>query len=174
MHFKSFSEDVKISGEAILASLKALSEYSLSIDGLLNKYGLKDIKEGQWYNFQNWLNVLKDVSSKYGPNTIFTLGKGVANNVPDMKLDFRSLLGSIDRGYKMNHIDGDVGYIELEAFDDAGRSARLKNRTPYPGDYGRGVLVGLIRKFRPVPGAVPKVEIETTDEEDVVYLNVYW
>lgn len=174
MHFKSFSEDAKISGEAILASLKALSEYSLSIDELLSRCGLKEIKEGQWYNFQTWLDVLKNVSNKYGPNTIFTLGKGVANNVPDLKLDFRSLLANIDRGYKMNHLGGDVGSIELEVFDEATRVARLKNRTPYPGIYGRGVLIGLIRKFRPIPGTVPKVEIETTEDEDIVYLNVYW
>jgi hypothetical protein len=174
MHFKSFSEDARISGEAVLASLKALSEYSLSIDELLSRNGLKEIKEGQWYDFQSWLNVLKDVSNKYGPNTIFTLGKGVANNVPDLKLDFRSLLDNIDRGYKMNHVGEDVGYIELELFNESCRSARLKNRTPYPGMYGRGVLVGLIRKFRPIPGTVPKVELETTDDEDIVYLNVYW
>ncbi|WP_207534994.1 hypothetical protein [Desertivirga arenae] len=174
MHFKSFSDDVKISGQAILASLQALSEYSLSINELLAKYGLENIIEGQWYDFQRWLDVLKDVSNKYGPNTIFALGKGVANNVPDLKLDFKSLLASIDGGYKMNHVGGDVGFIELESFDENARSARLKNRTPYPGVYGRGVLVGLIRKFRPVPGAVPKVEIETTEDEEVVYLNVYW
>lgn len=174
MHFKSFSETVEISGETIIASLKALADYSISIQDMLNVQGLKDVQPGQWYNFQKWLNVLKDVSEKFGPNTIFTLGKGVANNVPDLKLDFESLLRTIDGGYKNNHINGEAGHIELVEFSLLQRIAKLKSYTPYPANYGRGVLVGMIRKFRPVAGAVPKVEVQPTDNEDLNYLVITW
>jgi len=174
MHFKSFSESVQISGEAILSTLKALEEYSISINELLNNHQLTDIKAGQWYDFQKWLNVLSEVSVKYGPNTIFTLGKGIVNNIPDLKLDFRSLLSTINEGYKRNHIGGDAGFIELVSFDNEKKEARFKSYTPYPAVYGRGVLVGMIRKFKPVPGSVPKVEIETTEDESLSFLIVTW
>lgn len=113
MYYKAFAEENKVSGRAILSAVNILKQHNMTIDDLLAKHGLVNLDMEGWYHEQNWLDALQDVSKIYGPNTIFTLGKGRGATVPDPNADFKTLLINLDAAYKSNHINGEVGYFVL-------------------------------------------------------------
>lgn len=174
MYFKAFEPINQVSGRAILNAINYLSEFKLTLDGLLKDQNLVNLEEDGWYDEQAWLNVLQIISKKYGPNTIFTLGKGVGANLPKMECDFETLLGKVDFFYKKNHINGEVGYFTLENYDGVKKCAKMKMHTPYPPEYGKGVLIEMTRKFKPDPLSLPTVYVEQQDNEEGVYFNISW
>ncbi|WP_207532113.1 hypothetical protein [Desertivirga arenae] len=174
MYYKAFAEENKVSGRAILSAVNILKEHSMNIDDLLAKYGLTGLVMEGWYHEQDWLDALQAVSVTYGPNTIFTLGKGRGATVPDPNADFKSLLINLDAAYKSNHINGEVGYFLLESFDEKKKFARLKMHTPYPPEYGKGVLTGMVRTCKPDAFSFPKVSVVPIENEEAFYLDVNW
>ena len=174
MYFKEFSPENQVSGRAILNAVNSLVEYKMTMAEYLTRSGLDNIEPDGWYDEQAWLDVLQAISKQYGPSTIFTLGKGVGSNLPGTDPDFRNRLDSIDSLYKKSHINGEVGYFKLMEFDEKNKRARMKMHTPYPPEYGKGVLTAMVRKYKPDLLSFPKVEVETITNEEAFYLVVSW
>ncbi len=163
-HFLSFSPEAEIKGSAILRAVEGLGAYSNQIYTLLSLEGLPMIYADQWYNLQKWLNVLKLVYTKYGAFTLLTLGKSVSEDFPEGgTIDLKTALSLMDAGYRFNHRNGDIGGLELTEFDTEMRTAVLKSHSPYPPEFGKGVILGIMRKFKPDKGAVPDIIVEDTD-----------
>ncbi|WP_207423113.1 hypothetical protein [Desertivirga brevis] len=173
MHYKTFSEDTQISGFAISAALNALSVNGVSIDQILQHHGLGNLVPDQWYSFQTWLNALAEAAETYGPNTIFTLGKGIADSIENIS-SFQDLIAAQSAGFQMVHHKGDAGSSELLAIDQERRTATMKARSPYPPDYYRGIIIASLRKFKPCMGAVPKVNVESTDDPSINIYHITW
>lgn len=174
MHYKSFSPTAEISGAAILGALKSLADNSVNIDGILESHGLDKVEASKWYSFQVWLDVLSATSERYGPSTIFTLGKGIAMALNDIE-NFHDLIETLQsNSYRMSHLKGDTSTTELISFDEKSKSAISKVRSPYPAQYYRGVIIGTLRKFRPYAGAIPKVEIEETADPCLNIYHISW
>lgn len=174
MYYKSFSPTAEISGIAIQGALKSLADNGVNINDILNEQGFENIDPAKWYDFQIWLDVLSRTSERFGPNTIFTLGKGIALALKDMET-FQDLIQTLQSdNYRMSHLRGDTGTTELSAFDEKSKSATMKVHSPYPAPYFKGVIIGTLRKFKPCEGAIPKVEIEETADPCYNVYHINW
>lgn len=174
-HFLSFSPEAEIKGSAILRAVEGLGAYSNQIYTLLSLEGLPMIYADQWYNLQKWLNVLKLVYTKYGAFTLLTLGKSVSEDFPEGgTIDLKTALSLMDAGYRFNHRNGDVGGLELTGFDKEKRTAVFNSHSPYPPEFGKGVILGIMRKFKPDKGAVPEIIIENTETPLSYTYHISW
>lgn len=174
-HFLSFSPHAEIKGSAILQAVEGLGQYSKQIYDLLDIEGLSIIHPDEWYNLQKWLNVLKLVYAKYGAFTLLTLGKSVCEDFPEGEtIDLETAFTLLDSGYKCNHRNGDIGWLELIEFNQETRTALLKSYSPYPPEFGKGVILGIMRKFKPDKGAVPDITIENTEIPVSYIYRISW
>ena len=75
---------------------------------ILGRHGIKDLKPGQWFNQQNWLDAFKDIAENIGPATLFAIGQKIpeAAKFPPTIDSIDKALGALDVAYHMNHRAG--------------------------------------------------------------------
>lgn len=158
-----FSPNVEVLGQTVLSCVNALPSYQNVMEQMLTKHGLSDIAPDKWYSQERWLNAFRDIGKRYGPNTLFLIGKAIPVNAkfPPNINDLESALNSIDVAYKMNHRNGDIGYYKLLELNNAGKYATMECKNPYPSHFDMGIILSMARKFKNNPSHI--VEI-TRDE----------
>lgn len=153
--FKPFAPEVEVNGETVLTTVNSFPEFMRSIAlKMLEKNGIIDPKPGKWYSQKAWLDSFKEISEKFGVNTLFEIGKGIPGNAqfpPDVDTVDKAL-SVIDVAYKMNHRNGDIGFYKLVGHDKMKKQIVMQCKNPYPCDFDRGIITAMARKF--VPGAV--------------------
>lgn len=137
-----------------------------------------DIENDEWVDFQKGLDVYKSILDNLGEMNLFLIGKAITENAvfPPMK-DLEEALGSIDAAYHLNHrkngeimfdtktgkmLEG-IGHYNLTYFDAEKREATMICDNPYPSKFDEGIIVQIVRKFKPTPKA-EKVELDATKE----------
>lgn len=130
-----------------------LEEIGLKI---LARHGLGDLQPDQWYSYQFYLDAMKDIADAFGRPLLAEIGEAAVRAVelpPEWKtLD--ALLPAIDAGYQMQH-RGDPGHYRAEKIesDRVLNRARVVSNCPHPCEYSRGVLEGLVGRFK-IDGAI--------------------
>lgn len=146
---------------------------------LLNENGIEELKEGEYYDLQSFLNAFKDLGEKIGEMNLFVIGKTVMEKVefPPME-NLEQALVSIDIAYHMSHkkngkdmfdpstgkiLDG-IGNYEVQKYDEVNRTAVVLCSTPYPSKFEEGILVQIVRLFKPKDSLRAKVTLDPTKE----------
>lgn len=175
--FHAYSTDTEVSGRIISPVAFGVPNYADLMNTIFADYGkIEDIQIEQWYNQQNFLDVLKVVLEKFGPNTAFTLGKRVTESYPHQFTDLQTALLAVDQIYQANHRNGDAGYCKLISFSAEHKHAELKCLTPYPAEFQRGILVSMARKYKGFLGLAQVKLIQNTDDtiSDLNSFEISW
>ncbi|WP_069658772.1 hypothetical protein [Arcticibacter eurypsychrophilus] len=174
--FKSYSEGVEVVGQTILCFIYGVPKYEDEMRELLVRHGLEDIQPDGWYPQQKWLDAFSELFDNYGPFTLFTLGKSIPEQAA-FRLQFTELeqaLRAVDVVYQMNRRNGEVGHYTITKYDAELKEALMECTSPYPADFERGVLVGMIRKYKSHVGSVPKVELLSPLTEGFRTFSINW
>jgi hypothetical protein len=158
--FEAYSPHVEVFGQTVGCFIYGIPGYEAYMAELLQRNGIPDLQPDHWYPQQLWLNAFREVSKNFGPNTLFTLGKSIPSHAA-FRLEFTDLeaaLQAVDKVFQLNHRNGYTGCYRLSEFDALNKEAVMECKSPYPPDFERGVLVGMVRKYKPAAGAVAKVE----------------
>lgn len=175
-NFVAYSEEVEVVGQTILCFIYGIPKYEEEMRELLARHGLENIQADGWYPQQKWLDAFAELLANFGPFTLFTLGKSIPEQAA-FRLEFTELeqaLRAVDVVYQMNHRNGEVGHYIITKYDAELKEAFMECTSPYPADFERGVLVGMIRKYKPQFGAVPKVELLSPLTEGFRTFRINW
>ena len=175
--YKVFESNIEAGGNELpIVALGTLGQ--MRKKEIIEKYGLKT-NEGAWNDLQSLLSAMKEVAESVGEMNLFLIGKEVVDATAFPPMDsLESALRSIDIAYHMNHrkngkvmFDPDtgtmtegIGHYELKSFDAIGRKAEMVCKTPYPSKFEEGLIVQIVRKFKPKGSLLPRVELDTTKE----------
>jgi len=157
--YEPFSSDVEVNGQTVLTTVNCFPEFMRSIAlKILKDNGISDPQSDMWYSQKAWLDSFREISKKFGANTLFEIGKGIPANAkfPPEVDTVDKALGAIDVAYNMNHRKGDIGFYKLIDHDKVKKKIVMNCKNPYPCDFDRGIITAMARKF--VPGAVVEVD----------------
>ena len=62
--YKSYSPNVEVNGESILAVVEGMGAFKKTALQILEENGIKDPQPQKWFNLQNYLNAFKVVADK--------------------------------------------------------------------------------------------------------------
>ena len=126
----------------------------------LHQIGENPIAEN-WYNHQKFLDSLKDIYTRTGPNTIGMIGKRIAENAkfpPDVKT-LEQALFSMERSYQTVHKGDTKSTKKVVKLSD--KSFKVTINSPYPCELDNGYLRGLSNRFT-IPNATVSVVHDDT------------
>ncbi|MDD4964850.1 MAG: hypothetical protein PHI11_13125 [Gallionella sp.] len=179
--FIAFEKDAEVAGHAILTCLNCFPEYfRADVERLLKEKNIVDIAPIKWFNLQNYLDVLKEVSTRYGANTLFNVGVAIGEGAPSSpETTLQSALAAWDALYRSHHHNAYLGYIKLLSFDNQAKKAVVEVKTPYPCHFERGLATALARKFKPQDAGFIDVQLDKSkpsrlDGADSSFYVIYW
>lgn len=128
--------------------------------GRVKDMGLKILQENDvninvpldgWVNLSSFIRSLEQIGTKFGPNTLYMIGKTVPEIIqfPPMINGFESAMGSINISYLNSHRNIDKTYPYYSFKKEGERKASVHCDNPYPSEFDRGLITGLARKFPP-------------------------
>jgi hypothetical protein len=148
--FEPFAPDVEVNGETVLSTVNSFPEFMRAIaNKILEENGIKNPEPGNWYPQKAWLNTIKEISEKFGSNTLFEIGKAIPENAifpPEIDSVEKAFL-SIDVAYHMNHRNGEIGYYKVDSMDKENKTIVMHCKNPYPCDFDRGIIISMARRF---------------------------
>jgi len=57
-----------------------------------------------------------------------------------------------------------IGHFTLTRFNEDERVAEMVCRTPYPSRFEEGIIVQIVRMFKPEDSVLPNIELDTNKE----------
>jgi len=190
--YVSFESGVDAGGNELpIVALGSLA--SSQREAIIKKYNLQT-QNGAWNDLQSLLNALKEVEQTIGEMNLFLIGKSVVDGTafPPME-GLRNALESIDVAYHMNHrkngeimfnpntgqMTEGIGHYKLVKFDEAKREAVMVCHTPYPSKFEEGLVLQIVRKFKPQDSIRTRVSLDETKETrrkggDTCTFNISW
>jgi len=149
---------IEISGEVILAcsagfpeDQRPFLEECFSRAGLL----LETTEAERFYCYMYYLNALRDIRDRFGDMIIEKIAYNCMQhiNFPADWSHLRTSLENLDTGYKLHVRGGHAGHYGYEAVQHSSMSqVRMRDDTPLPCEYTRGVLEGLSMRYPPLGG----------------------
>jgi hypothetical protein len=180
--FIAFDKNAEIAGHTILSTLSTFPDYyRAEIEQFLKNNKVTNVTPDNWHNQQSYLNVLKDISTRYGSNTLFNTGVAVGESVPfPPGTTLEAAYSAWDAAYRSYHRNGYLmGYIKLHSFDDQAKKAVVEVRTPYPCHFVRGIATAFARKCKPQDAGFIDVELDKSkpsllDGADSSFYVIFW
>ncbi|MCP4542781.1 MAG: hypothetical protein GY832_37130 [Chloroflexi bacterium] len=153
----------EVLGAVILEALNALGIYKEFGRNILQDLGITDIQPDQWYSQETLSKFYHTLKERTGPATMFVTGKAVAQalQIPVGQRSIEQVPSSLGQMWRVNHrhITLDVGWKHQKTGD---RSAVMTIVSPYPDDFERGILIGVVERFKPADSVGTKVVIDET------------
>ncbi|HET6763785.1 MAG TPA: hypothetical protein VFH27_08930 [Longimicrobiaceae bacterium] len=145
MSGREIPSDATVSGGNILSMLAAMGPFRKRGEQILLEHGLRDVRVEEWYPLNAYVDSLRTISQKMGPNTLLQIGKQIPNHVPlPPGLDTtEKVLASFGMAFDMNHRGMPTGLITYRMESDS--EADITSGTPYPCDFDRGVIQGFFQ-----------------------------
>lgn len=189
-----FDGSVEAKGSAALAFLLNGTLANQQKKTILKQNGISELKENDWYSLKSIVGAFSDLGKAVGDMNLFLIGKAVIDQAEFPPMDgLQSALYSIDVAYHMNHrknkqimfdpntgekLDG-IGEYKVTRFDDRAKEAVIVCHTPYPSKFEEGLIVQVVRRFKPLGSIRTKVEIDTSKETrrnggSTCTFNIYW
>lgn len=164
--YQAYDERVEVNGETILSVVNAMQQGQEYRRQILEANGLKHVRPGDWYPQQAWLDSFQQIAEHIGERTLFMIGKGIPENAqfPPEIDNLEKALKAIDQAYHMNHRNGKIGNYKLTHFDAKSKQAEMQVDTPYPSEFDRGIIMTMLRKFRPDSSFSYDVTLDETKE----------
>lgn len=162
--FTPFSPNVEVNGQTARSIIDAIPvgrDYRMAI---LERHGIKNPQPNQWYPQEKWLDAFKEIHDTIGQNTLFNIGKAIPENAqfPPQIDNLEKALQAIDMAYKMNHRGGEIGYYKVLSFDKKNKTAVMECKNPYPSEFDRGIIMAMLRKFKPIESVRYDVTLDTS------------
>ncbi len=175
-----FEENIEANGSAAMIFLISGTIGQDQRKTILRDNGIEeDIKPDGWYDLQSILNAYKDLCNTIGEMNLFLVGKAVMEQAEFPPMDgLENALRSIDVAYHMNHrkngevmfnpgtgqmLEG-IGHYQVTKFDENKKVAEMVCHTPYPSKFEEGLIVQVVRRFRPKGSLRSKVSLDETKE----------
>lgn len=175
----SFEPKAEVIGHSVLAFIS--NTEAANIRPVLEQHNLVSIDPERWYELQEWLNVLSDLSARGGGMfNMVAIGAAISETTilpPEVeKMPFEQFLFLVDQVYQMQHRNGNVGSVQVEKVAD--KHMRLTLRVPYPDDLEFGTAYGFARRFLP-PGTELMVQYNSTAPRreqggDCTVIDITW
>lgn len=175
--YKVFESNIEAGGNELpIVALGVLSAQRKQ--EIIDKYKL-ETQEGAWNDLQSLLDAMKEIADSVGEMNLFLIGKEVVDGAAFPPMDgLESALRSIDVAYHMNHrknkkemfdpntgsMTEGIGHYVVTKFDADGKKAEMECHTPYPSKFEEGLILQIVRKFKPSGSLIPKVELDDTKE----------
>jgi hypothetical protein len=151
-------KNVEISGEVILACSQGFPENQRPfLEECFSNAGLMlDTTEaGRFYCYLYYLSALKDIRYRFGDIIVEKIAYNCMQhiNFPPEWSHFLTSLENLDTGYKLHVRGGRAGQYTYEAVRHSSMSQlKMRDDTPLPCEYTRGVLEGLSKRYPPMGG----------------------
>ncbi|WP_421873318.1 hypothetical protein [Marinoscillum sp.] len=175
--FKSFEGGIETNAiqPFLVGSMSKDSRLSI-----LKNHGLEYKDDpNQFYDLQKFLNAFEEVKDQFGEMNLFLIGKAVIDNAqfPPMN-SLEEALQSLDVAYHMNHRKGGqpmfnpengqmlegIGHYKLTKYDASAKTAEMVCHTPYPSKFEEGLILQIVRRFKPEGSIRTKVELDESKE----------
>lgn len=178
MYNVKFDKSAEVRGDALKLFITALPTGQESRSKILADHGIVP-ESGKWHNMENTVKAYHEIGGKVGSNTLFMLGKGVATSVPyPPNTDLRSALKGINYGYHINHaLNGKpmyspetgkmysgIGSYDSISFNEEKKEAIMKCSNPYPSKLDEGIIMQVLRMFKPQGSISQQIRLDTTKE----------
>ena len=175
--YLSFDPQAEINGETIRVMLAA---FQLPRHGgnLMRKHGLPaEPVAGTWYPMQSWLNVLGELETTYGEQTVYAAGLQVVHHSPwpPAVRTLAEALHLLETVRQANMRGLSIGYYAVQP--EGPRTVRVECFNPSPAAFDHGLLTGLARKFKPAEAVRVRVARESTptgSPTTLKWFNVSW
>ncbi len=175
--FKSFEKGIETNAiqPFIVGSMSKESRLAI-----LKNHGLEYNEDpNTFYDLQKFLNAFEEVKNQFGEMNLFLIGKAVIDNAQFPPINnLKEALQSLDIAYHMNHrkdgkamfnpenglmLDG-IGHYRLEKYDAETKTAEMVCHTPYPSKFEEGLILQIVRRFKPAGSIRTKVELDESKE----------
>lgn len=153
---------------SVAAYAHAFQAYPTVLDRYFARYGLNgDVSAASqlepWLPMSPWLHATHAIVEDVGGSTVYSIGKRVGGTVP-LPPEIESAmaaLSSVDIAYHLHHRrDGEImfdpatgtmldGIGHLRCVPESDSSVKMVCDNPYPCDFDRGLLAGIVGRFEP-------------------------
>lgn len=169
--YLSFDPQAEINGETIRVMLAAF-QLPRHGENIMRKHGLPaEPVLGGWYPMQAWLNVLGELETVYGEQTVYAAGLQVVHHSlwPPTVHTLAEALQMLEAVRQANMRGHSIGYYTVE--QQGPRTVRVVCSNPSPASFDHGLLTGLARKFKPAEAMRVRVTKEETPAHSPVTLK---
>jgi hypothetical protein len=144
-----FAPGSTVSGGNILSMLAAMGPFRRRGEQILEEYGIRGVEAEGWYPLEAYVQSLRAIGQKMGPNTLYQIGRQIPNHVPlPPGIDtFEKVLASFGMAFDMNHRTGAQPGTTITYAVNNPRTGTIVTGTPYPCDFDRGVISGFFQKL---------------------------
>jgi predicted hydrocarbon binding protein len=153
MLYQAHSTDAQVMGRNIQSYIAGMRTFAVTGKEILKKHGIDPNPQlDEWYNFQNFLDALKEIAERANKSTITVIGAHIAISIPFAKhvITLEQALDEIDRSYHTIHrndLESKKQYMKVGE-----NQIKVEINTPYPCEFDLGYLRGLVRRFAPDSG----------------------
>jgi hypothetical protein len=144
----------------VKAIIETISFRSTATD-ILAKHGINKPESGMWYSQQYWLDAIKEISERFLPPTIYSIGLTIAGYMtfPSYVKSFKMALASMNQAYTFSKFisAGNIRYSQsskkYNAFNYYNFSMIDKKVTkiicqnPHPCDFDAGIISEIINRY---------------------------
>ncbi len=152
----------QVNGTTIQSIIDGVSFKSIAVEILL-QCGIDKPRPGMWYSQQYWLDAIREISGRFWPSTLRSIGSRYASTVTfSSEVDsLEKALASIDMAYHASHrIDGTVLYDSrtgalregighyIYKRSDNPQEAVIICQNPHPCEFDRGFITKIASAFQ--------------------------
>ncbi len=151
----------EVSGKMVMTSLETMGSFRSTILRILESNGILNPQNVKWYPLSLYVNALSKLSQRVGQSPIYMIGMRDVDKMsfPYGSNTIESVLKSLTSAYKMHHRGTECGQYILNQIDSISYS--LTCNTPYPCAYNKGMIEGLIMRYKK-PGEFISVHHDST------------
>jgi hypothetical protein len=148
MVFKAATPNAEVLGKNIRSYMAGMGAFEMIGRSILSRYGIdEDPAADTWYNHQQFLDAINEISSRTGMHTLHVIGMRIAENValPQEIDDIEKALRYIDTAYRQVHRNDPISKKIVTKLED--RKIQIIINTPYPCEFDTGYIRGLSKRF---------------------------
>ncbi|MFY9260669.1 MAG: hypothetical protein WAO71_09200 [Gallionella sp.] len=179
--FIAFDKNAEILGRPVLSMLNAFpAYYRADIERIMQENAIVNVTPSSWHNQQGFLNVLKEISNRYGANTLFGAGVAIGDNIPfPSEATLESVFSAWGEVHSTHYRNGYVGYIRLLSFDSSAQKAVMECKNADSCHFERGIITACLRRFKPKNAVFFDVQLDKTkpsrlDGADSSFYIITW
>ena len=169
MEFNAFEPGIEINGQIVYSTVAAFPMARCVPARILFNKGIGkrvnkkfQIDDNEWYQQQVWLDVLKEMSSRFGDDALSRIGTRIAGIVPlpEWAKEIDSAIKFVNIAYHISHkkdgkimfdpdsgvmLDG-IGHISCSR---NGEEYIIVSESPYPCAFEKGIITAIVQQFKP-------------------------
>jgi hypothetical protein len=155
--FRASSPADRVSGASVRAAVESMGHMRQLALRTLAAHGIAEPSPTEWYPWQKYLDALRALMERTGPNTLAMIGRQLVagHTFPPSIRSLEDVLVGLDADYQTRHRGRDIGEFRFEPVRPG--EARLTIRNPYPCELDRGVIMEMGRRFKRPDGTSARI-----------------